>query len=949
MVNKVLTLDTVMGSDVLQPTKLTGPEGISMPFSYELEMVSSSRDIEDLADNPAASLIGTMARIGILTGPKDTDYTHRTGMISRFELTGTFNPGGQQDNLSVYKATLLPAVQMLGRQTAFRIFEGQDVVTIINALLGDMNSRFPNFLYDSSRLKSSDFQKMEYCVQYGESTFGFLTRLMERFGIWYIFDNNEAQPNTGPANDPVPGGDQIMMAENTTMVLGRLPFSGFKPCDISTHKITDNDPEIDYHAPQNATVANFHRLTNPVTQNSWYGNFNILNPKQPILKSEKLSDPNNVLAGNPSVAGFFQTEEFPGQFENDPGAKEVGAANGQGDRNIKDYADTRMQQQRVLSSKITGATLNPTFKAGRTFTITADQNSRGEPGDYLITHMDISAYENSYKTTTGTDVLNFFFRDLFFSPFQSKRSTVDFFSGAAAAGLNNYLQNEQARVFYEAYYPHGPDLPNYSDFISFFSGGITQVGITALIPLLITDIDKVLTQNKGAYSNTFAALERPASSTYYPVAPTPPAGPQPIVHGPHLALVVGPDGIDTSVQDLYADALGRVRVRFPWDPGPPAKQGELPTPWSSPEHFDLNPLTSDQNTCWVRVSEGWAGRHFGSQFLPRIGQEVIVEFLDGNPERPIITGRVYNADRSKTNLPFPDPNTANKNLDHLSDLHNTGSANFSRSGIKTRTTPLKSTDKDRFHLLRFDDDPQHEQYLMRSQGRMDVTVMGTYYDTTHGSRHLSIGGQRREDPKKCGGDFITEVYKNYHLRVGKDDDADPPGSMHTRVAQNYELAVGTGNIKGDMLLDLKRDMKAAVGGDYYLHVGVSSGDPRRTTIIDGGDEILVKKSSNQTININWNTKVGGKTTIDAGDTIVLNAKNNISLRVGQSSIVITPSSIVITSTAILASQAVKINSGSGPTPADPDSPSPVNTNDPTVAAPAEPIAADPGDTLTPPK
>src|SRR5208283_3538882 len=338
---------------------------------------------------------------------------------------------------------------------------------------------------------------------------------------------------------------------------------------------------------------------------------------------------------------------------------------------------------------------------------------------------------------------------------------------------------------------------------------------------------------------------------------------------------------------------------------------------------------------------------WGTYFPARVGQEVIVSFIDGDPDRPIVTGRVYNGSHPPPFLqpgmqaqPLPPGAMKPGSVKIQTELH--------YSGIKTQSTPRPNGAARRFHLLRFDDSWQKEQYLMRSQGRMDVTVMGTYYNTTHGSRHTTIGGQ---DPKtlKCGGDFITKVYKNYHLRVGKDDDADPPGSMHTRVAQNYELAVGTGNIKGDMLLDLKRDMKAAVGGDYYLHVGVSSGDPRRTTIIDGGDEILVKKSSNQTININWNTKVGGKTTIDAGDTIVLNAKNNISLRVGQSSIVITPSSIVITSTAILASQAVKINSGSGPTPADPDSPSPVNTNDPTVAAPAEPIAADPGDTLTPPK
>ncbi len=146
MVSKVLTFD-IEGQRDLWPTKLDGMEGISTPFSYDVTLVTSSQDIADKANSPATSLIGQMARIGFLMGPNEnTDYTHRTGMISRFELSGTLNPGGLQHRLAVYRATLVPAVQMLGQQSAFRVFEGQDVVTIINSVLSDMQSRFPRFL-----------------------------------------------------------------------------------------------------------------------------------------------------------------------------------------------------------------------------------------------------------------------------------------------------------------------------------------------------------------------------------------------------------------------------------------------------------------------------------------------------------------------------------------------------------------------------------------------------------------------------------------------------------------------------------------------------------------------------------------------------------------------------------------------------------------------------------
>ena len=137
------------------------------------------------------------------------------------------------------------------------------------------------------------------------------------------------------------------------------------------------------------------------------------------------------------------------------------------------------------------------------------------------------------------------------------------------------------------------------------------------------------------------------------------------------------------------------------------------------------------HACWVRVVEGWAGRHYGTQFLPRIGQEVIVDFLDGDPDRPIITGRVYNADRGTTNLPFPDPGQKDTQLDKLSKLPSTASRDLPLSGIKTWSVPTNDGSGNplptRFHLLRFSDKRDKEQYLIRSQRRLDITAFGSRY------------------------------------------------------------------------------------------------------------------------------------------------------------------------------------------------------------------------------
>ncbi|UEX76674.1 type VI secretion system Vgr family protein [Spiribacter halobius] len=115
-----------------------------------------------------------------------------------------------------------------------------------------------------------------------------------------------------------------------------------------------------------------------------------------------------------------------------------------------------------------------------------------------------------------------------------------------------------------------------------------------------------------AFSCAFTAMD--SQEPFRPVRSTP----RPVVQGPQTAVVVGQSG-----QDIWTDKYGRVKVQFHWD-----REG-----------------SSDENSsCWVRVSQNWAGRNWGGMFLPHIGHEVLVSFLEGDPDRPIITGRVYNAD-----------------------------------------------------------------------------------------------------------------------------------------------------------------------------------------------------------------------------------------------------------------------------------------------------------------
>lgn len=194
---------------------------------------------------------------------------------------------------------------------------------------------------------------------------------------------------------------------------------------------------------------------------------------------------------------------------------------------------------------------------------------------------------------------------------------------------------------------------------------------------------------------------------------------RPTMPGPQSAIVVGPEG-----EEIFADPFGRVKVQFHWD-----RYGE-----------------SDENsTCWVRVSQPWAGKGWGAYFIPRIGQEVIVDFLNGDPDRPVITGRVYNSDQP---IPF---------------------ASHTQSGIKTRSTP--GGDTSTFNELRFEDAIGKEQVHLHAEKDLDVLVekMETRKVGTHrftkiaGMCQTSVGGKRTAD---VGGNDVLKVSKQQKITIG---------------------------------------------------------------------------------------------------------------------------------------------------------------------------------------
>jgi type VI secretion system secreted protein VgrG len=218
---------------------------------------------------------------------------------------------------------------------------------------------------------------------------------------------------------------------------------------------------------------------------------------------------------------------------------------------------------------------------------------------------------------------------------------------------------------------------------------------------------------------------------------------KPFVHGPQTAIVVGKSG-----EEIWTDKYGRVKLQFHWD-----REGK-----------------SDENSsCWVRVSQAWAGKNWGSIHIPRIGQEVVVSFLEGDPDRPLVTGRVYNADLMP---PYGLP------------------ANQTQSGILSRSS--KSGTPENANELRFEDKKGEEKITLHAEKDYERVVENNdslkvgFEKKSEGSQTIEIYKNRTADIK-TGNDSTTVAQGNHSLKVSA-------GTSTIEAAQKITLKVGASTI-----------------------------------------------------------------------------------------------------------------------------------------------------------
>ncbi len=190
------------------------------------------------------------------------------------------------------------------------------------------------------------------------------------------------------------------------------------------------------------------------------------------------------------------------------------------------------------------------------------------------------------------------------------------------------------------------------------------------------------------------------------------------IHGVDTAIVVGPGGEGTVNTDEY----NRIQVYFPWDHDHTADE--------------------DSTTCWIRVAQSWAGAGYGNVFTPRVGQEVLVSFISGNPDRPIVTGGLYNDDNKP---PYRDD-----------------PSDYAKSTIRSQSTP--GTDPDEFNELRFDDTPGAEEIYIHAQNDMNTEILNDESVDVGGDKNETIAGDYN---LSVGGDFNIQVGGNLKIKVGE--------------------------------------------------------------------------------------------------------------------------------------------------------------------------------------
>lgn len=298
--------------------------------------------------------------------------------------------------------------------------------------------------------------------------------------------------------------------------------------------------------------------------------------------------------------------------------------------------------------------------------------------------------------------------------------------------------------------------------------------------------------------------------------------PRPVVEGTQTAVVVGPSG-----EEVWTDSHGRVKCQFHWD-----REGQ----------------NDENSSCWIRVATPWGGKGYGSVSIPRIGNEVIIDFLEGDPDQPVIVGSLYNADQTPPNG-LPD------------------------AGIQMGMRSRSSKGGGGYNEISMTDTKDTEVITIHAQFDMNTTVEHDETLVVHNCRTETVGV---DESITIGKNQSTDVGANRTETVGANEDITIAANRTESVGGSESVTIGAS--RSETVATLK---SVRIGAGRSVAIGKDD-----SLLLGGSRDTKISKNHTQAVGEDMKTDVGKDYQIDVGKKLVVKAGDEISFQTGKASIVL---------------------------------------------------------------
>lgn len=724
--HRPMEIMTELGDDVLLLRKAVVYEELGRAFRIEIEAFTENQTVD------FSKIVGTNVTLRV-NSQYTKDIRYFNGIVTKFAALS------HSKQVSTYHMTLSPWLALLSRSSDCRIFQNKTIPDIIKDVFRE--NGFADF---EDALKES-YETREYVVQYRESTFNFVSRLMEEEGIYYYWKHEN-------------GKHTLMLSD-----------------ERGSHEPFPNYAKIPFYEWSNVKRSQEYIWQWHFQQEIQPGQFDVLDYDFDHVSQDMTG---KATIDRDHAQAKFQMYDYPVGY-----TKPSFAA-------PKSKVRLNEHQSGFETIKAVGDAIG--HAVGYLFTINELPWDNWNNKEYLVVSAVHTIEAPAFESAPAGA-----------APSTSSRSIP----ASPAAGLR--------------------PLPP------------TPIAATAAPTAAATTAAPAKSgDGRMPYKVEFTAI--PVEQTFAPRR----TSAKPLISGPQTAFVVGPSG-----EEIYTDKYGRIRVQFHWDRNPDKKNNE-----------DLS--------CWMRVAQVWAGKQWGTSFIPRVGHEVVVGFLEGDPDRPIVIGSVYNS----ANMPP-----------------------YELPGNKTRTAIKSNSSKGGggCNEIYFEDKKGDEEFVMQSEKDQHNRVKNDLYEWVGHDSHLIVKNTQTEEIELdrktyVKGDDVRKVDGSRSLTVKRDESSDITGQ--------YSLKV-----KDKVSEKFESDHSHIVTGDLYIKAQNIVIEAETNITIKVGDSFIafdkdtIDMAANQKIEMKsqMDFKISGQASFKAESTGTADLKGSATTVKGDASVTVSGGSIMI--------------------------------------------------------